>query len=132
MRRQEGWPKEVMCTTFGAPFVGNDVLGDEVERLEWQNAFLHVVNRHDIVPRLLLSKAESAPKAILITLPSDARRAMQLQARTKIRSKFRLHSRIWKCKRCSIGWSRFGTVPQWRHVLIVDSSFDFYLASASH
>ncbi len=77
MSREKDWPTEVMCTTFGAPFVGNDVLGDEVEHLKWQNAFLHVVNRHDIVPRLLLSKAESALNANQMPFFSDACRGAE-------------------------------------------------------
>ncbi len=50
-----------MCATFGAPFVGNDVLADLVYDKGWQHTFLHVVNRQDIVPRVLICKWDSAP-----------------------------------------------------------------------
>ncbi len=83
MSREEDWPKKVMCTTFGAPFVGNDVLGDEVERLQWQNAFLHVVGHHDIVPRLLLCKAEGTPNVIQMPFFSDACYGMMSSCKPK-------------------------------------------------
>ena len=131
MSREKDWSEEVMCTTFGAPFVGNDVLGDEVERLQWQNAFLHVVNRHDIVPRLLLSKAESAPSANQMPFSSGACRAVQLQARTRIRRAFRVHALLLEMQALN-HWllSARDTPTVAPH--LVDSGCGFCLASASH
>ncbi|KAK9809541.1 hypothetical protein WJX73_010756 [Symbiochloris irregularis] len=51
-------PPRVQCITFGAPLIGGLKLQKHVKLQGWQCDFLHVVSRHDIVPRILISKSE--------------------------------------------------------------------------
>lgn len=46
---------DIACCTFAAPLVGDDRLAALVQSRGWHDKFIHVVWRHDIVPRLLLS-----------------------------------------------------------------------------
>lgn len=48
-------PERLSCITFGAPPVGNTALAQLVQREGWADSFLHVVARHDIVPRYFLA-----------------------------------------------------------------------------
>ena len=55
-----------MCITFGAPLAADKILADALRSTGWDARFLHIVGRHDIVPRVLLqpglSKHWSGPE----------------------------------------------------------------------
>ncbi|KAK9902102.1 hypothetical protein WJX75_004516 [Coccomyxa subellipsoidea] len=51
------------CCTFAAPLVGSKELGVAVAEMGWHTHFLHIVRRHDIVPRLLLSPSSALTNA---------------------------------------------------------------------
>lgn len=57
--KSDRWPEEVVCATFGAPFMGNKALADLVYENKWDHRLLHIVRRQDAVLRLLIAKAES-------------------------------------------------------------------------
>ncbi|EFJ08303.1 hypothetical protein SELMODRAFT_72949, partial [Selaginella moellendorffii] len=40
-----------VCVTFGMPFVGDVKLSELAQSQGWDDHFVHVVCRHDIVPR---------------------------------------------------------------------------------
>ena len=61
------------CCTFAAPLVGNEELGATVADMGKQNHFLHIVRRHDIVPRLLLSPSSALTSEQLELFEVDAR-----------------------------------------------------------
>ncbi|KAL3158579.1 hypothetical protein ABBQ38_010797 [Trebouxia sp. C0009 RCD-2024] len=51
----------VFCITFGVPLIGDALLQDCIHgQFGWGKDFLHIVARHDIVPRILLSKFAGA------------------------------------------------------------------------
>ncbi len=39
VNRSDRWPEEVMCATFGAPFVGIDLVYEN----KWEHRFLYIV-----------------------------------------------------------------------------------------
>ncbi|KAK9809597.1 hypothetical protein WJX73_006366 [Symbiochloris irregularis] len=49
-------PARVQCITFGAPLIGDYNLQRYINEAGWQHDFLQVCSRHDIVPRMLISK----------------------------------------------------------------------------
>ncbi|KAK9790573.1 hypothetical protein WJX73_001224 [Symbiochloris irregularis] len=49
-------PSRLQCITFGAPLVGDDQLQRYIGDKGWQGDFIQMVSRHDIVPRMLVSK----------------------------------------------------------------------------
>jgi hypothetical protein len=54
----------ILCITFGSPLLGNAPLSLSVLHNRWSGNFCHVINRHDIVPRLLF--APLAPLASVL------------------------------------------------------------------
>ena len=52
--RKEALPS-FSCITFGAPLIGNAAMANLVAEGGLSDKFLHVVGRHDVVPRILLS-----------------------------------------------------------------------------
>eukprot|EP01018_Ginkgo_biloba_P037611 Gb_07530 [translate_table: standard] len=57
------------CITFGCPLVGDTKLSQAVRRENWSGNFCHVISRHDIVPRILLSPLKSIRSALRALLP---------------------------------------------------------------
>jgi hypothetical protein len=51
----------ILCITYGSPLLGNMALSQAILRERWGDKFLHVVSRHDIVPRLLFCPPNSIP-----------------------------------------------------------------------
>ncbi|KAF8411737.1 hypothetical protein HHK36_004295 [Tetracentron sinense] len=49
----------VLCITFGSPLLGNESLSKAILRERWGGNFVHVVSKHDIVPRLLFTSLGS-------------------------------------------------------------------------
>lgn len=52
------------CVTFGAPLVGNSRLVAKVVKLRWANKVINLVNRSDIVPRVLTGRGLTKQIAI--------------------------------------------------------------------
>ncbi|XP_021900321.1 lipase-like PAD4 isoform X1 [Carica papaya] len=48
-------PFHLICITFGAPLLGNRSLSRAIIRERWAANFCHVLSKHDVVPRLLIS-----------------------------------------------------------------------------
>lgn len=69
LHRVPGWKGTILCITFGSPFVGNAVLANIMREKGWDRHFLHVVSRHDIVPRLLISHCESENALTTLVYP---------------------------------------------------------------
>ena len=61
LRRVERPALDIFCYTFAAPLVGDSQLGAAITANGWAESFMHVVWRHDIVPRLLLSPGNLLP-----------------------------------------------------------------------
>eukprot|EP01018_Ginkgo_biloba_P037610 Gb_07529 [translate_table: standard] len=57
------------CITFGCPLVGDTKLSQAVRRENWSGNFYHVISRHDIVPRILLSPLQSIHRPLRSLLP---------------------------------------------------------------
>lgn len=45
----------VLCITFGSPMLGNKSLSRAILQERWAGNFIHVIGKHDIVPRLLFA-----------------------------------------------------------------------------
>ena len=58
VRRFHG-ASNITCITFGAPLVADKHLAAAVVAKAWDTRFLHLVGRHDIVPRVLLEPMPS-------------------------------------------------------------------------
>ena len=58
-------PSRVQCITFGAPLLGDVKLQRYIGDQGWQGDFLQMVARHDIVPRMLVSKQKGGHLAVL-------------------------------------------------------------------
>lgn len=51
---------KVFCVTFGAPLVADAAVVELVKDRLWTQDFLHIVSRHDLVPRILIAKMQGA------------------------------------------------------------------------
>ncbi|XP_024520246.1 LOW QUALITY PROTEIN: protein EDS1B-like [Selaginella moellendorffii] len=72
-----------VCVTFGMPFVGDVKLSELAQSQGWDDHFVHVVCRHDIVPRMLLAPLKSISKSLRALLPFWNSRASATSARIK-------------------------------------------------
>jgi hypothetical protein len=57
------------CITFGCPLVGDANLVEAAGRENWAGNFLHVVSKHDIVPRMLLAPLKSIAQPLTAIFP---------------------------------------------------------------
>ncbi|KAJ4851387.1 hypothetical protein Tsubulata_006707 [Turnera subulata] len=61
-RRKEHLDVKPYCVTYGSPLVGDRIINHSLRREDWSCFFINVVNRYDIVPRVLLAPFSSTDK----------------------------------------------------------------------
>lgn len=62
-------PPEPYCVTFGSPLVGNFIFSHALRRENWAKNFLNLVQKHDIIPRVLLAPLSSIDQQLKQILP---------------------------------------------------------------